>query len=462
MRAMWTARRLWSLASAVCLVLLVATSLSALAARRPLPTRPGANPGTNSSASHPGTLPDGALRAWAQDGAWFQRLIYLYASGNVPIQQAALAAGASAGLRATQVARVSVAVRAAWVAMMTADPAELGRTGVAPNPAGQRAVLDGLRTTLRTVAGDRYDSLLTATETAYRQTASAAWLRARGLQTGAAGRTPNGFVSVYATSFSIPGFVNTTTGAASASDGTRPTLSLHPIPPQPLPGYVALPDAYLKYANLGWDTSIPSFYQPYYLPGVDPAHFTFDTVDIATSGGVVVDPRVPIEDVGPWNEDDNWWDATDPSTTIPSSCPISPALVSPNALANAQVDGICPGPSNWRRFAYYLLYQHVAVPFFQPSAYSPTGSYADSTAWPPNLPQYCPEASAASVNNDGAPCVGSLAGYNANAGDWLRDGTYNAPVLNQSGIDLGPNVDWYLGWQWPSSGFIQVNVSRLP
>jgi hypothetical protein len=74
------------------------------------------------------------------------------------------------------------------------------------------------------------------------------------------------------------------------------------------------------------------------------------------------------------------------------------------------------------------------MPFFQPPSYAPTGSFADASAWPSVLPTACPEASAASVNDD--------------------------PVLNQSGIDLGSTVDRALGWRWPSSGFVAVNVAR--
>ena len=51
---------------------------------------------------------------------------------------------------------------------------------------------------------------------------------------------------------------------------------------------------------------------------------------------------------------------------------------------------------------------------------------------------------------------------NAHAASWLRGGSYDAPVLTQPGIDLGPSVDRALGWRWPSSGFVSVNVARLP
>ncbi|MGH2484409.1 MAG: hypothetical protein ACRDHE_00205, partial [Ktedonobacterales bacterium] len=110
----------------------------------------------------------------------------------------------------------------------------------------------------------------------------------------------------------------------------------------------------------------------------------------------------------------------------------------------------------------YLLYQHYALPFFQPAAYSPSGNFADATNWPVVLPQNCAEASAASVNNDNVACATPYAGYNANNGAWLRGGSFDGPILNQADIDLGPSEDTALGWIWPSSGYVRVNTSRLP
>src|SRR5260221_12876719 len=42
-----------------------------------------------------------------------------------------------------------------------------------------------------------------------------------------------------------------------------------------------------------------------------------------------------------------------------------------------------------RRVYYYLLCLLYVEPFFRPVAYSPTGSYADVTVWPPMLPLHC-------------------------------------------------------------------------
>ncbi|HEY6285574.1 MAG TPA: hypothetical protein VIX20_07930 [Ktedonobacteraceae bacterium] len=51
---------------------------------------------------------------------------------------------------------------------------------------------------------------------------------------------------------------------------------------------------------------------------------------------------------------------------------------------------------------------------------------------------------------------------NANNGAWLRAGTFNKGIANQSSIDLSPAVNKALGWVYPSSGLIKVNVSGLP
>jgi hypothetical protein len=325
---------------------------------------------------------------------------------------------------------------------MTADPASLGRVGVAPNRAGQQTALDGLRTQLQGIAGAHYSALLTQTAATYASVTAPGWLASHGLLPR--GAAPAGYVGVYATSFLIP--------------VKRGEI----LPRQWANGYVALPDAYLKYANLGMNGSIPAIYQAGYLPsGFSPSGTPY-TVDIATSGGAVVAHNVLVADVGPWNEDDNWWDPVKTDTTIPGGCPVSGTLHSASSLANPAVDGICPGTSNWRRVYYYLLYQHYALPFFQPGAYSPSGSFAEGTNWPVALPQNCAEASAASVNNDNVACATPYSGYNANNGAWLRGGSYDGPVLNQAGIDLGPAEDTALGWTWPSSGYVQVNTSRLP
>lgn len=56
---------------------------------------------------------------------------------------------------------------------------------------------------------------------------------------------------------------------------------------------VALPDKYLKFANLGWDYTYPN--PPY-------------TVTVHSSAATLSNVRV--DEVGPWNENDNYWDST--------------------------------------------------------------------------------------------------------------------------------------------------------
>lgn len=393
---------------------------------------------SRSAAVRPAPPSASALRQWASDGAWFQRLIYLYASGDAPIQAQAAQAGRAVGLTSAQVKRVSASVRAAWLEMMRADPASLGRVNARPNVTAQQHELARLRAGLQSIVGSHYAAFLATTDQTYVRISSPAWVQSNILG-GPTIHQPSPYsILVYATGFTLQG---------------------QPQNAQ----YVALPDAYLKFANNGWNTQIPAIYQPFYLPTPPNGPAPPFTVDIKQTSGTVAASQVIVADVGPWNEDDNWWDAFNPKATIPASCPVSSTLVSSSSLSNAQVDSICPGPRNWRRIAYYLLYQHYALPFFQPAGYLPTGNFADATNWPTRLPEYCPEASAASINNDAVFCGSTpLLTYNGNASGWLRDGSFNHPVLNQAGIDLSPAVQKALGWTYPSSGFINVNVARLP
>lgn len=381
------------------------------------------------------------LSQWAANGAELQRFILLYASGDPGVTGVVTTAERSLGLSDRQIRGISAAVRLAWLRMMRADPATVGRPDARLNVAAQQAVFDSLLATLRTLAGDREPAFLALTNRpwgAMLASILASEYRPHRTAGGAIASFPR---LVYATSFSIPGKPNTLR-------------------------YVAVPDAYVKYANLGQTSSIPAIYQPYYTATPSQPY----TVDIATSTGTTVAPAVLALDVGPWNEDDNWWDPFRPAATVPASCPVSSQLVSPTSLSNALVDSVCPGPApslegvrgNWRRVAYYLLYQHGGLPFFQPASYSPTGSFKDSTNWPAALPMFCPESAPASINDDAFNCAPGLASYNANAGAWARNGSFNDPILNQSAIDLSPAVDAALGWTYPSSGFIVVNVSRLP
>ena len=136
-------------------------------------------------------------------------------------------------------------------------------------------------------------------------------------------------------------------------------------------------------------------------------------------------------------------------------------MIAPDANSNPLVNGICPNGQNLRRIYYYLLYTHNGLPFFQPSGYSPSGNFTDGK-WPTAVPQGCSESTVASVNNDGITCGGGPIGYNANNGGWLRAGTFHKGITNQSSIDLSPAVNKALGWVYPSSGLINVNMSELP
>jgi len=449
--AYWFRRWAWRSSSArrggvialVCVALLVATvgvaSAAPLASRAGLP-RVARGGGAASRATPTGLASLPAARAWASDGAWFQRMIMLYASGNPAIQQVARTTAGQAGLSAAQLTTLAQATRATWLALMRADPASLGRPSARPNRAAQAATLLAYRRTIERIAGTHAAALLMNTSHAYTLISSRQWQATHLPHAPAASNIAfqGRYVLVYATSFSIPN-----TPAAQQ--------------------YVALPDAYLKYADLGWASDIPAPYQSTYIINPSGPQYTVDVVAATGLGYASAQARsVPIQDVGPWNEDDNWWDPMNSTAAVAADCPLATTQLT-GALTNAQVDGVCPGGQagqDWRRVAYYLLYQHDQLPFFQSAAYMPTGSFSNGSAWPSAIPQNCPEATLASVNNDGAAC--GVSGYNANNGAWLRDGTYNSPVLNQSGIDLSPATDTSLGWVWPSSGFVFVNVSNLP
>ena len=365
-----------------------------------------------------------------------QALILVWASGTPAVQQVAQHTCTQLRLTDSQCAAVSAAVRAGWLDLATRDPAGVGRVGAVPNKAGRGQALQALTGQLAAATGGRTSALLSATRAAFTQISQPSWIATK-VVSGQA--LPAGTVLVWATSYqqsSLPRGMN---------------MKKSP--------YVALPDTYLKYANWGSISSIPSIYQPYYAPNGGTAHWS---VNIANAGGTRSVNNVLVTDVGPWNEDDNWWDANGSSTTLPTSCPISTSLVASDATSDALVDGICPNGRNLRRIYYYLLYQHYGLPFFQSVSYAPSGNFRDGAAWPIGLSQGCSEAVAASVNVDGVTCYGGSAGYNANNGGWLRSGIYDAPILNQSSIDMSPAVDKALGWTYPSSGLVQVYVGGLP
>ena len=369
----------------------------------------------------------------ALEPADMQNLIFVWASGTTSIQQKALHICQADNISSDACAGISAEVRSAWLDLMQVDPASLGRIGVKENLAGRAQVYNVLAGKLSSLTQGKESSLLAQTQQTLQQlNASLQSAKNHLLPAGATSYT------VWATSFT----------QKSLPNGLRPKTS----------PYVALPDAYLKFANWGNISSIPSIYQPYYAPN---GTKTTWSVTISSPNGTKHISNVLVTDVGPWNEDDNWWDANGTSATLPSSCPVSATLIAPDATSNPLVNGICPNGQNLRRIYYYLLYIHNGLPFFQPSGYSPSGNFTDGN-WPTALPQGCSESTLASANKDGITCGGGPNGYNAHNGGWLRGGTYDKGITNQSSIDLSPAVDKALGWTYPSSGLIQVNVSALP
>jgi hypothetical protein len=380
------------------------------------------------------TLPAAALAAPQQRSgtlgpADMQELIFVWASGTASIQQQALQICQADTISPASCAAISADVRSAWLDLMQVDPASLGRIGVQENPAGGASVYNALAGKLSLLTQGKESVLLAQTQQTLQKLNTS--LQQVNTHLISAGTT---LYTVWATSFT----------QNSLPDCLNPKRS----------PYVALPDAYLKYANWGNISSIPSIYQSFYAPN---GTKTTWSVTISSPGGTKKISNVLITDVGPWNEDDNWWDANGTSSTLPSTCPVSPTLIAPDATSNPLVNGICPNGQNLRRIYYYLLYTHNGLPFFQPSGYSPSGNFTDGN-WPTALPQGCSESSNASVNNDGITCGGGLDGYNAHNGGWLRGGTYDQRITNQSSIDLSPAVDKALGWTYPSSGLIQVDV----
>ena len=362
-----------------------------------------------------------------------QNLIFVWASGTASIQQQALQICQQENISPSSCAEISADVRSAWINLMQVDPASLGRIGMQENPSGRAQVYTILAGELSSLTMGKEATLLAQTQQTLQQLN--ALVQQAQTQLTSTGTTS---ATVWATSFT----------QSSLPNGLKPKTS----------PYVALPDAYLKFANWGTISNIASIYQPYYAPKGKKTSWT-GTISAMNSTKKIA--NVLVTDVGPWNEDDNWWDANGTSTTLPSSCPVSSTLIAPGATSNPLVNGICPNGQNLRRIYYYLLNTHYGLPFFQPAGYSPSGSFSDGN-WPTALPQGCSESTVASANNDGITCGGGPNGYNAHNGGWLRGGTYDKGITNQSSIDLSPAVDKALGWKYPSSGLIQVNVSALP
>jgi hypothetical protein len=188
---------------------------------------------------------------------------------------------------------------------MQVDPAFLGRIGVRANPVGREQIYASLVVKLSTLTQGKESLLITQTQQALQQV-NAFVLQANNPLTSS-GKTS---YTVWATSFT----------QTSLPNGLNPQTS----------PYVALPDAYPKYANRGLISNIPSICQPYYAPKGTTTNWT---VTITLTNGTKKIANVLVTDVGPWNEDDNWWDANGSSIALPSNCPVSPTLIAPNATS---------------------------------------------------------------------------------------------------------------------------------
>lgn len=366
-----------------------------------------------------------------------QAMIAVWASGTPAVQAVAKQTCVAEQLDKPTCTQISIAVRATWITMMQRDPAALGRVGARPQVVARQQVLWGLTVQLGALTHGQAATLVIATHQAQATISRPAFMR-QAAQVYAH-PIPQGATLVWATAYLQ----------------TDLPAGMDPYKSQ----YVALPDVYLKFANSGNSASIPAIYQPYYLPQGGTANWTVNVALPGSRGGV---SRVPITDVGPWNEDDNWWDANGTSVTLLASCPVATPLLASDATSNALVNGICPNGRNLRRAYYYMLYQHGGLPFFQSANYQPSGTFHDGTAWPGLLAQNCAATSVASINDDGLRCGGGPSGYNGNVGTWLRGNTADAPILNQSSIDLSPALDNALGWTYPSSGLVQVTTAGLP
>src|SRR5215467_1674818 len=253
----------------------------------------------------------------ALEPADMQNLIFVWASGTASIQQKALQICQAENISPGNCADISAEVRNAWLNLMQVDPASLGRIGVQENPAGRTQVYNVLAGKLSSLTQGKESILLAQTQQALQQVNASLQQAGTHLTAGTTSYT------VWATSFL----------QRSLPNGLKPKTS----------PYVALPDAYLKYANWGNLSNIPSIYRPYYAPnGIK----TTWSVTISSKDGAKTISNVLVTDVGPWNEDDNWWDANGTSTTLPSNCPVSSTLIKPDATSNPLVNGICPNGQN--------------------------------------------------------------------------------------------------------------------
>src|SRR6266702_6003900 len=203
-----------------------------------------------------------------------QNLFFVWASGTTSIQQQALQICQTDNISPASCAEISADVRDAWLDLMQVDPASLGRIGVQENPSGRAQVYSVLAAKLSSLTQGQESLLLAQTQqTLQRLNASLLHARDNLMSAGTTSYT------VWATSFT----------QHSLPDGLKPKTS----------PYVALPDAYLKYANWGHISSIPSIYQPYYAPKGTKTNWS---VTLSLPNGTKKIANVLVTDVGPWNE----------------------------------------------------------------------------------------------------------------------------------------------------------------
>ncbi|MCS7208417.1 MAG: hypothetical protein NZ874_02495 [Fimbriimonadales bacterium] len=169
---------------------------------------------------------------------------------------------------------------------------------------------------------------------------------------------------------------------------------------------VALPDRYVKFANLGWCSSIPSAYARYYRCR---AGYTVDL-----NRGNRNATRVRVDEVGPWNVDDNYWDNY------------------PNLNSGAP-----------RRLP---------------------AEFADDYSRVRPLRLREPESSAAFYEGYNSPVIQNNRAICTQVPPRRNDGRdqFCRRVTNPAGIDLSPAVAEELGLRYLENAWITVNTSRLP
>ncbi|WP_206812457.1 hypothetical protein [Paradesulfitobacterium ferrireducens] len=328
-------------------------------------------------------------------------LFYIFASGNKEIQDEAYVLLQSLGFPQNTFNQISQLTRETHLNLLQFNRTRLGLpTEKTDDILKGKEILSQMETELQKITGRNYKSFLEALKNKYRETSSSSFIEK--LKANSIDQSDS--ISIQVTNPKY--FVWASSYSQSSFPKNWPNY----------PDYVALPDAYLKFANWtyygsDWSTGIPSAYKPYYS---NAPYSVWVSKDDSTYYNATV-----IE-VGPWNEDDNWWDPTNSPTT-----------------------SIQPNGTLWRRVYYYLLYKHDGT-------YKPTGTFTSSNP-PYALGNMVPEAEDAYD-----------VGYNGGNGAWTRAPYYYSPVGNRAGIDISPELSRDLGWTYPSSGWVWVKPGNLP